>query len=350
LIPAFLEVVTADRPRMVTMRRRTVLLGMAAAAAGAGGLTACTGGSGEMPGGGATASASAVPILAATQASSLAPRSVTPYVPPAGTAPVQAFAVGRRDFPFRRGADRPLPTRVWYPATGPVPDSPRPADGATPMAGRYPLIMFSHGLTSSPDDFGALLSRWAQAGFVVAAPTFPRTAYGVPVFDPADIANQPADVRHVLGELLALTGDPLGAVLDPGRLAAAGHSGGGITTVGLFSAQRDERLRAGMVIAGTDFRAAPFTGPAAGMLFVHGRNDTTVAFAAGQTVFRAVPWSRAMLTVTEGGHVIEDASFEAITQTSTEFWRWALYGDAAAKGRIRAAAAVGGAATLENEL
>lgn len=331
------------------MRRRT-LLGLMAAAAGAGGLAACTGDDETGLTGGTTASASAVPILASTTASSLAPQSVTPYVPPAGSAPAQAFAVGRRDFPFRRGADRPLPTRVWYPATGAVPDSPSPVDGAMPATGRFPLILFSHGLTSSPDDFAALLSRWAQAGFVVAAPTFPKTAYGVPVFDPSDIANQPDDVRHVLDQVLALAGDPLGASVDPGRLAAAGHSGGGITTVGLFSAHRDERLKAGVVIAGTDFRATPFAGPAAGMLFVHGRKDDTVTFRAGHTVFKAVPWSRAMLAVTEGGHVIEDASFEPITQTTTEFWRWSLYGDVTAKGRIPAAAAVGGSATLENEL
>ena len=331
------------------MRRRT-LLGLIAAAAGAGGLAACTAETETGLSGDTTASASAVPILGSTTASSLAPQSVTPYVPPAGSAPAQAFAVGRRDFPFRRGTDRPLPTRVWYPATGAAPASPGPVDGAAPAAGRFPMILFSHGLTSSPDDFAALLSRWAQAGFVVAAPTFPKTAYGVPVFDSGDIVNQPEDVQHVLDQLLSLAGDPLGAVIDPGRLAAAGHSGGGITTAGLFSAHRDERLKAGVVIAGTDFRATPFTGPAAGMLFVHGRNDDTVTFGAGHTVYRAVPWSRAMLAVTEGGHVIESDTFEAITGTTTEFWRWSLYGDVAAKGRIPAAAAVGGVATLENEL
>jgi predicted alpha/beta hydrolase family esterase len=169
-------------------------------------------------------------------------------------------------------------------------------------------------------------------------------------FDSGDIVNQPADVRHVLDRLLALTGDPLAAIIDPGRLAAAGHSGGGITTAGLFSAERDERLTAGLLIAGTDFQGAPFAGPAAAMLFVHGRNDDTVTYRAGHTVFEAVPWSRAMLSVTSGGHVITSSDFEAITSTSTEFWRWSLYGDAAAKSRIPAAAAVGDAATLEDQL
>ena len=332
------------------MRRRTFLLSTAVTAAAGAGLTACVSRTNGGPAGQTSGSATAAPILGSTAASSLAPQSVTPCTPAPGRAPGPAFAVGRRDLSFDRGADRPLPTRVWYPAIGTAPSSPAPVDGAPPATGRFPLIMFSHGLTSSPDDFAALLSRWAQAGFVVVAPTFPHTSYGAAEFDSADIANQPADVRHVLDRLPALTGDPLSAIIDPDRLAAAGHSGGGITTVGLFSAERDERLKAGMVLAGTDFRGTPFAGPAAAMLFVHGRDDDTVSYRAGHTVFEAVPWSRAMLSITAGGHVITSADFEAITGTSIEFWRWSLYGDAAAKGRIPAAAAVGGAATLENHL
>jgi dienelactone hydrolase len=276
---------------------------------------------------------------------------VTKYTPPPGSAPAVAYALGRRDFTFERGADRPLPTRVWYPAQGVAPAVANPVDGAMPADGRFPLIIFSHGLTSNPNDFAALLTRWAQAGFVVAGPVFPHTAYGVAHFDPADIGNQPADVRHVLDQLLALPGDPLRDIIDPDRLAAAGHSGGGITTVGLFSAERDERLKAGVVIAGTDFRGTPFTGPAAGMMFVHGEDDDTVTYRAGHTVFEAVPWSRAMLSIAAGGHVITDTDFETITGTTTEFLRWSLYGDDAAKARIPAAAAVAdGVGTLEDQL
>jgi dienelactone hydrolase len=336
---------------MITMRRRTVLLGLLAGAAGGTGLAACAAGTGVSVGGVASPSGSAAPILASTTASSLGPQSVTKYTPPAGSAPPRAFALGRRDFTFARGADRPLPTRVWYPAQGEAPGVADPIDGAMPAAGRFPLIIFSHGLTSNPNDFAALLSRWAQAGFVVAGPVFPHTAYGVPEFDPNDIVNQPADVRHVLDELLALPGDPLRDVIDPDRLAAAGHSGGGITTAGLFSAERDARLKAGVIIAGTDFRGTPFTGPPAGMMFVHGRDDETVTYRAGHTVFEAVPWSRAMLSITDGGHVITDADFETTTTTTTEFLRWSLYGDAAARARIPgAAAAVDGVGTLEDQL
>jgi dienelactone hydrolase len=344
---------------MVTMRRRTLLAGLAATA-GAGALTACAAETGAGPSTAtstaapaapsASASASAVPILASTTASSLAPQSVTVrYTPPPGTPPPSAFAVGKRVLEFSRGADRPLPTTVWYPATGAAQASPAPADDAQVAPGRFPVVLFSHGLTAQPADYEAMLARWAQAGFVVAGPTYPRTSYGAADFDSGDIVNQPQDASSVLDSLLALT-DPLRTIIDPDRLAAAGHSGGGITTVGLFSAHRDERLKAGVVLAGTDFQGVPFTGPSAALLFVHGRKDNTVAYRAGRAVFAAVPWSRALLSITDGGHVTQGDDFEATTRTSTEFLRWSLYGDAAARGRIPAAARTGDIATVETDL
>jgi len=344
---------------MVTMRRRTLIFALAAATAGTGGLVACTAesdtaetGAGVLPS--PTASTSATPILASTTASSLAPQSVTaPYRPAPGTAPAQAYAVGRRVFrEFSRGADRPLPTTVWYPAAGSAPSTgPAPVDGIAGAAGRFPLVLFSHGLTAQPTDYAEMLARWAQAGFVVAGPTYPHTHYDAPGFDPNDIANQSADASFVIDQLLALDpADPLRAIIDPTRIGAAGHSGGGITTVGMFSAVRDRRLKAGVVLSGTDFQGTPFTGPSAAMLFIHGAQDATVTWRAGHTVFEAVPWSRAMLSITDGGHVIEDWSFEPSTQTSTEFLRYALYGDVAAKARIPEAAAVNGVATLEDQL
>jgi dienelactone hydrolase len=342
---------------MVTMRRRTLLVGLA----GIGAPAACASPTrpaavgaaspsvSASPAASTPAPASSVPILASTADSSLAPRDVTaPYTPTPGRAPA-AYAVGRRVLRLRRGADRPLPTTVWYPAVGAVPGTADALDGAAPAAGRFPLVLFSHGLTAQPDDYADVLARWARAGFVVAGPTYPRTSYGVADFDPRDIVNQPADASFVIDSMLGLAG-PLGAIVDPDRLAAGGHSAGGITTVGLFSAYRDERLKAGVVLNGTDFQGAPFVGPPAAMLFVHGRRDGTVTHRAGHAVYAAVPWSRAMLSITEGGHVTKPRDFEATVGTSTEFLRWALYGDAAARARIPTAAAAGEVGTLEDLL
>jgi dienelactone hydrolase len=327
-----------------------LLLG-AIAVAGAGTAAACSWVGDPSSTGSSGAAAGDQPILSSTEASTLPAQKITDrYVPAAGTAPAQAFAVGRRDFDLARG-DRALPTRVWYPAAGAVPEDPAPTDGATPATGKFPLVLFSHGYTGEPDDYADLLARWAQRGFIVAAPKFPKTSYGAKDQDQTDIVNQPADVVYVIDQMLALgTGDPLGAMLDGTRLAAAGHSAGGLTTTGLFSKDRDDRLLAGVVIAGTDFEGSAFRGPAAAMLFVHGKKDDTVAYQAGHTVFESVPWSRAMLSIPDGGHVIDGDDFEAITQTTTQFLRWSLYGDPAAKARIPVAAAVGGVATLDDQL
>lgn len=328
------------------MRRRAVLSGFLAAAAG----TAVAGVAIAQEPARAAGKSGESDIVSSTTTSVLRPQPITPYVPVAGTAPERRFAVGLRDFGFARGADRPLPTRVWYPATG----SPGGAvtTAAAPAPGRFPLVVFSHGLSSQPNDYAELLTAWARAGFVVAAPLYPHTSHGTASFNSYDIANQPADASSVLTSMLALNGsaDPFSGHLDPDRLAAGGHSAGAITTAGLFSADRDPRLKAGVVLAGTDFRSTPFAGAPAGMFFVHGIKDDTVAYAAGHTVYEAVPWSRAMLSITDGGHQIAAGNIPAVTATTTEFLRWSLYGDAAARRRIPAKSAIGGVATLEDQL
>lgn len=92
---------------------------------------------------------------------------------PAGRLHTTARSVSRRGrhgrqggLPLRR-AGRPLHTRVWYP-NGP---------------GRYPLVVFGHGLHAQPDDYVALLVSWALAGFVVAAPLYPHTSLGTATFN-----------------------------------------------------------------------------------------------------------------------------------------------------------------------
>ncbi|MET0884640.1 MAG: hypothetical protein ABWZ13_10845, partial [Acidimicrobiales bacterium] len=42
--------------------------------------------------------------------------------------------------------------------------------------GPYPLLVFAHGLASSPDAYLDLLGAVASAGFVIVAPDFPLTS------------------------------------------------------------------------------------------------------------------------------------------------------------------------------
>jgi dienelactone hydrolase len=261
----------------------------------------------------------------------------TLVTPPVGTAPATRFDVRERKLRFSRGTDRPLTTTVWYPVA----------------PGPFPLILFSHGLTSEPRAYAALLTAWARAGFVVAAPAYPHTSHGVPDYDPVDVVNQPVDASYVITRMIALNatdGDPLAGRINTARIAAAGHSAGGVTTIGMFTGNRDNRLVAGVVFAGRQVFPVPFAGPPAALLFVHGKLDRTVPYADGLAAFLAVPWSRAMMAVTRGGHVAITKDFGPVTATTTDFLRWSLYGDAAARSRLRADATKSGVATWTDEL
>jgi fermentation-respiration switch protein FrsA (DUF1100 family) len=282
-----------------------------------------------------------------TPAATLPPAATVPAAPPSaaappaaasssgaarlpGAAPSRAFAVETRTLRLQRGADRLLPTTVWQP-TG---------DGS------FPLILFSHGLGGKPSDYRELLTTWARAGFVVAAPAYPHTSASATDFNVLDVINQPADASYVITRTLA----ELGVTIDKTRIAAAGHSAGGVTTIGLFSGARDERLRAGVVLAGRQILPQPFIGPEAPLLFVHGRQDNTVEYSDGQAAYSAVQWPKAFLSVTNGGHIASGRSLDVIATTSTDFWRWTLYGDQAARNRLKPDATRGGLATLQDNL
>ncbi|MEU4642209.1 chlorophyllase [Micromonospora sp. NPDC023814] len=284
------------------------------------------------------------------------PKASTPApLVPAGTAPEKAFAVGVRQLELNRDGDRPLPVTVWYPAAGEA--GGQPERSAAAARGKFPVVMFSHGLNGRPADYETLLTRWAAAGFVVAAPTFPHTARGGDG-NVLDVLNQPADVSYALTRVLALdgrSGDPLRGRLATDRVAAAGHSAGGVTTIGLFTAGRDERLDAGVVFAGTALGVGTaFAGAAAPQLFVHGEADEVVEYAAGKAAYDKVPWPKAMLSLPKGDHgraLLSDGdALRVVSDTTVEFLRWSLYGDEAAKRRIPTDATRHDIATLDNRL
>jgi len=293
----------------------------------------------------ATAPAGPATAPAGPAAASPGPAASAPV---AGRAPGAPFAVGMRSVRLSNGATRPLPTTVYYPATGSTPAG-TARTGAPVAAGRFPVIVFSHGLSGVPAVYAGLLTRWAAAGFVVAAPAYPHTSFGVVKFDILDVVNQPADASAVLTGVLGLpSSDTLSGHLDASRVAAAGHSAGGITTVGLFTAHRDARLRAGIVLAGNGLGMGDvYSGQSASLFFVHGRKDPTVSYASGRAAYEHVPWAKAMLTLPNDGHTdpylrTGAASFAVVAAATTDFLRFTLYGDPAARARIRAdAGAVG---------
>lgn len=248
------------------------------------------------------------------------PASTLPALP-AGQAPSRTFEVASRTDTFTRDGVRVLKTTTWYPRA----------------EGRYPMVLFSHGLQGLPADFAPLLRQWAAAGFVVVAPAYPKTSRGAAKFDVLDVLNQPGDASFVITQSLA------GAVkdrIDPARIGAAGHSGGAVTTIGLFTIGRDERLRSGVVFAGTALGVGTnFIGAAVPLYFVHGDADEVVDYASGKQVFDALPWPKALLTLPGQDHSApfqreSSPAFKVVATSTLDFLRYTLYADPAAKARI----------------
>jgi dienelactone hydrolase len=212
--------------------------------------------------------------------------------------------------------------------------------GRPPADGRFPLVLFSHGLSGSAERYAPALASWAAAGFVVAAPTFPYTSEYTTGFRRPDIVNQPADVRYVLRQVRRLDvtpGDPLRGRIDGDHVAAVGHSAGGYTTAGLFTAGHDPRLRAGVIMAGW-LAPGAFAGSPATILFLQGTSDPIVPVAVSRAVFDRVPWPKSYLLLRHNSHstYLQPGAigYAVMDSTVINFLRWTLKGDTAARSRL----------------
>ncbi|MER7006990.1 hypothetical protein ABT297_28675 [Dactylosporangium sp. NPDC000555] len=278
-----------------------------------------------------------------------------PFGTPAGataveSAPQVPHAVGVRHFAFARGKDRPLPTTVWYPVRG----SARQARGRTqldaaPLPGAFPLLLWSHGFHSNPQSQEGMTKLLAEAGYIVAAPAYPFTKKDVPKFDKTDVPNQAVDASYVITQLLG-TANPLAASIDPDRLGAIGHSGGGTTTNWLFTGRRDPRLKVGVIFAGRPTTA--YQGTPVPLLFIHGDNDPVVAYSQGRESYGKDPWPKAFLTIVGGEHGAGTNNPARgrlqVVSTLLDFLDWALNDDDVARMRLTNDATLPGITRFES--
>ena len=98
-----------------------------------------------------------------------------------------------------------------------------------------------------------MLERWAAAGYVVAAPTYPILSGSDGGTSHVDYEKTFADTSFVITQVLALGGDdPLAGMVDPDRIAAAGHSDGEVISfgVGFLECCRDARVTSVIAMAG----------------------------------------------------------------------------------------------------
>jgi predicted dienelactone hydrolase len=236
--------------------------------------------------------------------------------------------------------DRTLVTTIHYPVDAPGP---------------VPLIVFAHGRNGHPRKFSQLLSTWAEAGYVVAAPAFPLTndeAPGEPV--DADVANQPADVSFVIDEMLRLDDGPLTDAIDAEQIGVGGLSYGGWTTYGVTfnSCCRDDRIDAAIVMSAIfgDFEGGAYDLSGVPLLILYGTADPVAASAPDVYVRAEAP--KYIVTIIGGTHSapFEDdpAPADAIVErVTTDFWDAYLSDRRGALDALVAGAEVPGLTELE---
>ena len=259
----------------------------------------------------------------------------TPSLPePTGPCPVGTTSLCLKDVsrpdPWAAGVNaRELMVSLWYPATpaggrrarymtpaeselqltgrgitGVPPDVlstvlTNAVGDATPAGRRrtLPLVVLSPGFTNPRSTLTALAEDLASHGYVVAgidhtyeslatafpdgrvttclAREAPRSGRGEKV-----VAGRAADVSFVLGELTgAHPAWPGAALIDPSRMAMAGHSAGGAAAIAAMLA--DSRIRAGIDMDGATHAQIPDHGLSRPFLFLGKQSNYTPGSGGG---------------------------------------------------------------------
>lgn len=243
-----------------------------------------------------------------------------PAAAPAPAAPALVLHLVDRSrqirLPGGRRVPRPVTTELWYPPPG---------------TGPWPLLVFAHGFASTPSTYARLLSAWAAAGYLVAAPIFPLgNAYAPGGPDESDIVNQPADLSFVITRLLradATPGDPLDGLIDPAEIAVAGQSDGAITAFAAAYERhwQDPRIRAALVLSGAELGGSrqPLAHQMPPLLAVQGTSDHINNPRNTLLLFDAVRAPKTLLLLRGAGHLapytLPGRDFEAVERVTVAF-------------------------------
>jgi predicted dienelactone hydrolase len=224
--------------------------------------------------------------------------------------------------------------------------------------GPFPVVVFSHGLGGSREDYEYIGRHWASHGYASIHPQHLRDALEL-----ADAVARPLDVRYVLDRLETANREPgpLQGKLDLRRAGMAGHSFGAWTTLavagqtvpGEGTRLADSRVRAGIAMSPSLPAGKMDPGEVYGairmpILHMTGTLDDSPMGSFPKAADRRIPFdhirgAEQYLVIFDGGdhHIFvgyraERGSKEAlfldlIRQSSTAFWDAYLKEDAAAK-------------------
>lgn len=252
-----------------------------------------------------------------------APQRARAPAPAPHARPPSTFAVGLRvlslvdnsrtiELPNGTREPRTLTTYVRYPALGAAGGIDLADAPAARADGPFPLVIFGHGFAVTPALYARMLQSWTRAGYVVAAPLFPRENANAPEGpDESDLINQPRDMSFVISRLLAASragSGPLSGLIDPTRIAVTGQSDGGDTALAVAYDRdyRDRRVGAAVILSGAEIPGAGgFTFPPGSppLLATQGTADSVNPPSATGTFFEAAQPPKYLLSLIGAEHL-----------------------------------------------
>ncbi|MBN9381165.1 MAG: dienelactone hydrolase family protein [Chitinophagaceae bacterium] len=150
--------------------------------------------------------------------------------------------IGQRTLHFRDSArHRPIITEVWYPTEDTLPQTDKTfsaftrkttvRNGSLP-AGKWPLIMLSHGTGGGRLTLEWLSQALAEKGYIVAAVDHYGNTYDNPIaLEFLKVWERPQDISFALTQLLK--DNDLQSHIDQQKIGAIGFSLGGYTVIAL---------------------------------------------------------------------------------------------------------------------
>jgi dienelactone hydrolase len=228
--------------------------------------------------------------------------------------------------------------------------------------GPHPLIVTVHGRDGDPTSLRPLLGTWVDAGYAVAAPTFPITRKDTddkPLTE--DVAEQSRDVSFVISRLVEQSQDPaspLRGAIDPTRIGAVGMSLGGLTVYGLVANTccRDRRIDAAIEMAGV-YRSFPrgrWVPQRVPILLLHG--DADKGYHNSVEAYPRLGAPKWFITLRGSLHsppfeIPRGSEAPLVDATTTLFWNRYLRGDVPAeRGIVDAVAAAHDEARLAKDI
>jgi dienelactone hydrolase len=221
-----------------------------------------------------------------------------------------------------------------------------------------PLVVYATGIGGTATNYADMYEHWVQAGYMVAAPTFPLSSEDAPGGTTAsDLSNQPADLSFVLDEVLRLNaqrGSDLFGLVEPSRIGVVGKSLGALTVMDLIfnPAHHDDRFTAvvsltGLATGGADFET--YTPP---LLLVHGDADETVPYRGSEEAYARAQSPKFFVTIagathSSAFHGADDPPSIAVVKTVTDFLDTYLKGKKSGLEKLDRDGNVDGVASLE---